>query len=168
MREKSQEKRYRGTTWAVDELMGEEEQMGIRRENEERNGASLQPSYPEPFGRFLRPPRNIRWAYYFSPPTLDQIGYIYICIKNRLTVWSLCVVGTNIMEEGVWVEDPLPISFFLSSSVFHSALHPLWAHQLPGMGLSVSPSVPQSLSFSSLFSFLFPWCGWVLTRHWLD
>ena len=55
------------------------------------------------------------------------------------------------MIQGNWVGEPLPVSSFLFSSVFRSALQPLWAHQLPGMGLGVSPYVPRSFSFSSLF-----------------
>ena len=57
---------------------------------------------------------------------------------------------------------------FLFSSVFHSTLHPLWAHQLPGMVLGVSPSVPLSFSFSSLFSLFFPSClfPWRQSAQW--
>ena len=56
------------------------------------------------------------------------------------------------MVQGSLVGDPLPVSLFLFSSVFCSALHPLCVHQLPGVGLSVSSSFPGSLSFSSLFA----------------
>ena len=50
------------------------------------------------------------------------------------------------MVLGCWVGDPLPVSFFLFSSVFCSALHPLWAHQLPGLEFRVA-----GLEIRSLF-----------------
>ena len=75
---------------------------------------------------------------------------------GKKRIGSLQVVGGNWMVQGSWVGDSLPVSLFLFSSVFCSALLPLWMHQLPWMGLGVSLSVTRSLSFScflTCFSF---------------
>ena len=60
------------------------------------------------------------------------------------------------MVKGSWVGYPLPVSFFLFSSVLRSALPPLLSHQLTGMGLGGSLLAPQFLFFSSLVSLVFP------------
>ena len=66
------------------------------------------------------------------------------------------------MVQGSWVGNPLPVSFFFSS-VFRSALPPLWPHQLGWVFHR-----QWSLFFSSLFSFVFPSCWCVLTSRWRD
>ena len=87
-------------------------------------------------------------------PLWAMVGF-----KNRLTIWSLRVVGGDPRVQDSRVGGLLSVSFFVLSSFFPSVLHVPRAHQLPGLVCEVLPSVPRSL-FSSIFSLLSSLLSW--------
>ena len=135
--------------------------------------------FPEEFAHFNRARKqneqHICGAHFlsWSPTSISKYSlYSFLTspvgrgsYKNRLTVWSLQVVGGDRRAEGNWVGDSLPVSFFVLSSFFMSVLLLLWAHQFPGLGCGVSPFVSRSFFFSLSSSFLLSFLGVSACRH---